>query len=169
MPIVYRKSAKGIAEIETRAHRLAPRARSMLILVDGKRDSEDLKSLIAVQAEETLQSLLELGFIEVVGETLRAAPPPAPPVAAAPAAAYASGHVEFEALRRAAGRALNDTLGPAAESLAIRMEKARDTVELLPLLAQAVKMLSSSRGQAAAADFAARFIATAPPPPESGR
>ncbi len=37
MAIVYRMTAKGVAEIETQAHRLLPRLRSALILVDGKK------------------------------------------------------------------------------------------------------------------------------------
>ena len=160
MPIIYRKSAKGVAEIETRAHRLPPRMRSTLILVDGKRDDEDLKSLVAQQAAETLQALLDQGFIEAVGETMRPVPVPAPPVAAAP---YALAPADFQALRRAAVRALNDAVGPPAESLAIRMERARDAAELQPLLAQAAKLMAGARGPAAAADFAARFQLTAPP------
>ena len=163
MPIIYRKSAKGVAEIETRAHRLPPRMRSTLILVDGKRDDEDLKSLVAQQAAETLQALLDQGFIEAVGETMRPAPVPAPPVAAAPAAPYALAPADFQARRRAAVRALNDAVGPPAESLAIRMVRARDAAELQPLLAQAAKLMAGARGPAAAADFAARFQLTAPP------
>ena len=72
MPLIYRKTAKGLTEIETRAHRLPPRLRSALIVVDGKRDVAELRPMILAQPEETLQALAEQGFIEVVGET---APP----------------------------------------------------------------------------------------------
>lgn len=164
MPIIFRKTAKGISEIETRANRLPPRLRSTLILVDGKRDSADLKLLISQQAEETLQALLDQGFIEAVGETVRAAPPAAPLVAAAPAAAYAVATPDFVLLRRDAVRALNDALGPAAESLAIRMEKSRDLAELRLMLGQATKLVAGARGQAAAEAFSARFPSAAPPP-----
>lgn len=156
MPTIYRKSAKGLAEIETRAHRLAPRMRSMLILVDGKRDADDLKALFTVQADDCLRTLFEQGFIEAVGETVRnvplagAAAPAAPAVVASPA-------VDVDALRRAAVRALNEALGPSAESLAMRMERARTLEELRPLLSQCAKLLLAARGQQAAAAFAARF------------
>lgn len=163
MPIIFRKTSKGVAEIETRANRLPPRMRSTLILVDGKRDSDDLKLLVAQQADETLQALVEQGFIEAVGETMRPAPVAPPPIVAAPVAPYSMAPADLAALRRAAVRALNDALGPAAESLAIRMERARDLSELQPLLAQAVKLLSSARGPAAAAAFIARFPLAAPP------
>ena len=83
MPIIFRKTAKGVAEIETRAHRLPPRMRSTLILVDGKRDADDMRALVTQQADESLAALLEQGFIEAVGETMRAAPAPAQRTAAA--------------------------------------------------------------------------------------
>ena len=158
MPTIYRKSAKGLAEIETRAHRLAPRMRSMLILVDGKRDADDLKALFTVQADDCLRTLFEQGFIEAVGETVRNVPlagAPAP-VPASPAV-VAAPSIDVDALRRAAVRALNEALGPSAESLAMRMERARTLEELRPLLSQCAKLLLAARGQQAAAAFAARF------------
>lgn len=154
MPLIYRKTAKGLNEIETRAHRLPPRLRSALIVVDGRRDVNELKPLILAQPDETLQALAEQGFIEVVGET--AAPPP-PPKPAAPPPPAASGAGDFDATRKAAVRALNDQLGPAAETLSIKMEKARNLAELMPLLVQAAQAIANMRGRAAAQAFAQRF------------
>lgn len=162
MPTIFRKTAKGLAEIDTRAHRLPPRSRSMLILVDGKRDVEDLKTLVTVQAEECLQALSEQGFIEAVGETVRNAPAPAvaapaPPAYGASPATPAASVADVDGLRRAAVRALNDALGPGAETLAMRLERARTLEELQLLFAQGAKLLAAARGQAAAAAFAERF------------
>ncbi len=159
MPTIFRKTAKGLAEIDTRAHRLPPRSRSMLILVDGKRDVEDLKALVTVQAEECLQALSEQGFIEAVGETVRNAPAPAVAAPAPPAygASPAASVADVDGLRRAAVRALNDALGPGAETLAMRLERARTLEELQLLFAQGAKLLAAARGQAAAAAFAERF------------
>lgn len=162
MPTIYRKTAKGLAEIDTRAHRLPPRTRSMLILVDGKRDADDLKALVTVQAEECLRSLSEQGFIEAVGETVRpslatgtvAAPGAASSTPAAPPAGPA---VDVAGLGRMAVRALNEALGPSAESLAMRIERARTVSELRPLLEQGARLLAAARGPAAAAAFAERF------------
>jgi len=67
MATIYRKTAKGQAEIETRAHRLPPRLRSALILVDGRRSDEELQRLILVQPQQMLQQLDAQGFIEVIG------------------------------------------------------------------------------------------------------
>ena len=159
MPIIFRKTAKGLSEIETRAHRLPPRLRSTLILVDGKRDADDLHALISQQPEETLQALAEQGFIEAVGETVRAAvktTAAAPAVASTPAPRPGP---DFPTRRRAIVRALNDELGPAAESLAIRMERTANADELRPLLTQAVQLVLTARGRAASEAFAARVTA----------
>ena len=154
MPTIFRKTAKGVTEIETRAHRLAPRMRSALIMVDGKRSDADLRPLIQQQPDETLAALAEQGFIEVLAAVPDAVPAPrAAPAAAAPAGPAA----DFEARRRAAVRGLNDQLGPLAETLAIKIERARTADELRPLLATAVQVIGNARGRGAAADFAARF------------
>ncbi len=158
MPLIYRKTAKGLTEIETRAHRLPPRLRSALILVDGRRDVSDLKPLILQQPEETLAALAEQGFIEAVGESAPPPPRPAPPPPPAPAPKAAPAvDTDFEQTRRAAVRALNDLLGPAAESVAMKLEKARSAAELTPLLTQAAQTVAAMRGRAAAEDFARRF------------
>jgi len=79
MTSVYRKTIKGVAEIETRANRLVPRLRGALILVDGRRSDDDLHKLISTDPDGTLQALLEQGYIESLQ------PPPAAEVAAEPA------------------------------------------------------------------------------------
>ncbi len=158
MALIYRKSAKGLSEIETRAHRLPPRLRSALIVVDGRRDVNELRPLILQQPDETLAALAEQGFIEAVGES--APPPPAPVAAPAPAPAptpAAAAGSDFDATRRAAVRALNDLIGPAAETIAMKMEKARNLSELMPLLTQAAQAVAAMRGRAAAEAFAQRF------------
>ncbi len=161
MPLIYRKTAKGLHEIETRAHRLTPRLRSALILVDGKRGLDDLKPLILQQPEETLALLAEQGFIDAVDAPPAPAPKspaPARPPAPMPAQTTAgAGADDFDSQRRAAVRALNDLIGPAAETLSLKMEKARSAEELLPLLAQAAQTVAMIRGRAAAETFAQRF------------
>jgi hypothetical protein len=182
MPTIFRKTAQGVTEIETRKHRLAPRMRSMLILVDGKRDSADLSQLITQQPEETLQTLAEQGFIEAVGETVampalattadeeaggRSVPPTLgnsllrnQPLADVPRAAPRSEPPpDVNTLRRSAIRALTEQLGPSADSLAVRMERAKNVTELQPLLSQAAQLIRAARGGTAADDFSARFVA----------
>jgi hypothetical protein len=164
MSTVYRKTAKGITEIETRAHRLVPRLRSALILVDGRKSDDELHQMILADPAGTLASLLADGFIEVLA-TLADRPAerapdrkPSPAPASASSHETASGAVSIEALRRDAVRSLTDQLGPAAETVAIKIERAKTMPELQPLLVQAVQTLRTMRGAAAAEAFAARFI-----------
>lgn len=163
MAVVYRKSPKGLAEIETRAHRLAPRLRGALILVDGRKTDAELATLILAEPQAVLASLLADGFIEVVAtladrpaERAAVVGPSPEPATAVPAAR--TGGPSLEATRRDAVRQLNDQLGPTAETLAIKIERAKSMPELQPLLAQAVALLRSARGAAIAEAFAARFI-----------
>lgn len=155
MATVYRKTDKGVAEITTRAHRLAPRYRSALILVDGKRTDDDLHKLILGEPALTLAALLAEGFIDVLA-TLAERPPERKPVAAAGSSSFAS-------RQRDAVRELNHQMGPLAESLALNMERAKSDAELQPLLVQAAEMLRRMRGAAPADAYLARFAA----PPEA--
>ena len=167
MPIIFRKTAKGLSEIETRANRLAPRMRSTLILVDGKRCVDDLKLLIPQHTDETLQALAEQGLIEAVAETLGVAAPsasyavtptPTPTPTRAPAQQPVSRPtVDLLAVRRQAARALKEELGPRARLLVIRIERSRSAEELKPLLSQAVQLVVAARGRTAAAAFATRM------------
>lgn len=150
---LFRKTAKGVAEIQTRIYRLQPRLRSALILVDGHRRGVDLRPLIQPEPEATLRTLAEQGFIEA---TAPPAPPPTAPVAAAAKPSVAAAP-SFEMQRRTAVRLLNDLLGPAAETLAIRMERTRNMEELRPQLAVAVQAVGNLHGAAAAQNFAAQI------------
>jgi hypothetical protein len=177
MSTVYRRTAKGQAEFGQRSRELLPRLRSTLILVDGKRDLQAISTLLLQAPEVTLAALNALqaqGFVEAVGPALA---PPAPvqaglvrplvqapvqpvtrPAPLAPAfgrAAPAAG--DFKTLQRAAVQALNQALGPAAETLAIRMERANTLDELRPLLNTASQLVGTARGPAAGADFVAKL------------
>jgi len=160
MAIVYRKTAKGVAEIETRAHRLLPRLRSTLILVDGKKSDDELTRLILAEPAATLASLLADGFIEVLA-TLAERPVerPADRAPERKPAISGSGSGSVESVGRDAVRELNHQIGPLAEALALKIERSKTAAELQPLLVQAAEMLRRLRGAASGEAFAARFLA----------
>lgn len=167
MVTVYRKTLKGSSEIDTRAHRLAPRMRSTLILVDGRRLDDELRRMIGPQCDEALQALLRDAFIEpvvIADAVARSAPGPAPaPIPTKPPAGSAApsdllSGVDLPALRRDAVKDLNHQLGPLAETLALKMERSRSAEELLPLLDTAAQLIGRLRGAEAATAFRARFI-----------
>jgi hypothetical protein len=168
MSTIYRKTAKGQAEIETRGHRLPPRLRGALILVDGHRSEADLAKLIPLDPETTLATLLAEGFIDVFAILAQRPPittvdvplpgPDSGPVPLSPAAAP-----PIETIKRDTVRFLNDKLGPTAESLAIRIERTKTMTELMPLLAQATQTLRSFGGAAVSEEFVARFMGAGAP------
>jgi hypothetical protein len=163
MATVYRKTPKGQTEIETRGHRLPPRVRTTLILVNGQRNDDELAKLSPADASATLASLLAEGFIEAVATVEPRASPrvPAIPVAAPTTTTPAGADNDAAAFmqrRRDAIRALNDQLGPGAEALAIRVERCTTWEELRPALEAAVKTLRLARGASAATEYNARFV-----------
>jgi hypothetical protein len=92
--IVFRKTAKAVAELEQKEGFLGPRIRQLLILVDGTRTVADLGLLLPSLGDPStvLQGLLLQSYITTDG-TKGGVPPaapsvaPPPPVAAPPVAA----------------------------------------------------------------------------------
>lgn len=171
MANIYRKTTKGLDEVATRAHRLPPRARAALILVDGQRSDDELARLIQVNASETLAMLVEQNFIEVIAEAVAPAPaavpaaprfatqPPPKPIISEHSTAEAPSTMprayDFRTVQREAVRRLTDLLGPAAEGLAMKMEASKDMATLRPLLIQARDLITAVRGKQAAVDYIA--------------
>ncbi|GAB4559427.1 MAG: hypothetical protein IV105_02220 [Rhizobacter sp.] len=153
MSSIYKKTAKGQTEIETRVNRLVPRLRTSLILVDGKRTDDELRTMIAADADQVLATLLADGYIEVISTT-----PPPRAAAAAPPAGDSPSPRKLEETRRAAVRFLNDNLGPSAESLALKIERAQNWGELKPHLEMAEHFLRAGRGPAVAQEFVDKFL-----------
>ena len=66
---VYRKTDLGLAEVKERKHKLNPRVRTMLILIDGTHNEEQLMEEAAgIGAPgDFLEQLLAAGLVERVG------------------------------------------------------------------------------------------------------
>ncbi|WKB54611.1 hypothetical protein [Eleftheria terrae] len=164
MGTVYRKTEKGQSEIATRQNRLAPKFRSGLIVVDGKRNEHELMRLIPNHPEEVLQTLLAEGYIEIIGLAAHrpaanrpreedSGPPSQPFRVSQP-----PGGRSLELLRVQAVRFMSEQLGPLGDSLAMRMEKSRSWEELQPLLVTAHRIVADNRGGATAEAFKAAFL-----------
>ncbi len=156
MATIFRKTAKGVDEIATRAHRLVPRLRTALILVDGARSDAELAKLIPQNAGDTLQELIRDGYIEAAAVV----EPPSKPAKTAPLPTTGHGELDptsFAKLRSEAVRAFNDLTGPTGEAFAIKMEKASSREQLGPMLQTAYQIIANARGAQAAIEFKARF------------
>lgn len=149
----YQKSAKGSQAIATRDHALAPKLRSLLILVDGKRPADELAKLSSALGDtgQLLGQLLEQGFIEEVPGT--SAPPASASSAPAPLAP-ARGAVTLREAQRFAVRKLTDILGPTGETLCLRIEAARNANDFMQAIKSAEMVLRDFGGN----DLASKFM-----------
>jgi hypothetical protein len=163
MTTIYRKTAKGQREIETRALKLAPRFRNLLILVDGQRSDDELIRLTPRAGAAGLEALAQGGFIKTVVRTVDVELALDPVDPAAPVAAPAPDDTAVlprgKPRRGAAAEALTQLVGPAGEPLAKRIRNARTASELARLIDAAAQLVAATRGPGLAAAFAERFTA----------
>ncbi len=127
--LVFIKTAKGREEIEKRTHRLDSRRRMLLIMVDGVHTAQDVasNSVSAEDAYALLETLWREGFVEPA-DSSAAVSVPVMQSQTDLAASAATPALPLPALQRAASKAIENILGPAGESLALKLEKTK-TVE----------------------------------------
>lgn len=166
VPTIYAKSPAGQLELKSRSNAVSPRARTLLILVDGKRSDTELSALVP-DFEASADALLKAGLIVPVANarppanTRAASVPESPPPAAVadlasppPAAA-----IDLPTLRLDAARAVNNLLGPEGDALAVRIERAAEAEVLQVALERCVSYIAATRGKRAADEFAQRYLA----------
>lgn len=142
---IYVRTEKGAAEVAQRSNAIPAKARSLLLLIDGKLNGAQLLDKFSVfpNSAEFLQQLEELGFIAAQGGAAAPAPTAAPPSAPAPAAvasaaptsgvpaaAVAGGPRSIAEAKRVIVRTLHDVLGPEADFLTEKIEGAMTVAEL---------------------------------------
>jgi hypothetical protein len=161
MTTLFRKTAKGTEAIASRMHGPGPRLRPTLILVDGKRDLDELGRLSGMGSEagRILEQLLQEGFVEVVPDAAPA-PPRERPAARVPAPNAAE---TLLAAQRATARRLSALLGPQADPLCLKIESTRTWPEFVAAAARAAAVLREVRGETTAAAFMARVQEHGPP------
>lgn len=169
------KTEKGRDAMARRLPELGPRLRSMLILVDGKRNAAELDKLGAGLGggAALLEQLLANGWIaphdphgssfqntapltEGQPEAVVPAPPAGPiPVAQEPLATDVSpaSVLPFVDARRLVVRFINDVAGPMGELTAIRVESCKTAAELQALLPRVRDALQNYRGMATVLRF----------------
>ncbi len=168
---LFGKTAAGREALTTRPAGLGPRLRSLLIMVDGKRNLAEFERLSGSpdQAMNSLGELLSGGWIEVVGADglpkaafAAAVASPTPPVSEPAASqpvkvatpvAEATVALPFSEARRQVVRFINDQLGPMGESLAIRAEGCKSPVDLQAALPRIREGLKSFKGMGVVQQF----------------
>lgn len=163
--VIYQKTQKGTEAIADRHSGLAPRLRSLLIMVDGKRTYAELTTMAAALGDPQRLSELEAeGLVApAVAEekTMPAALEPAgvPPK---PAAAPPQHAANLAQAQRFSSHLLEHLLGPMAEPLCIKIEGARDLADFVAVIKRAREIVREIKGAAEAERFVAKIEAQMP-------
>ena len=157
---IYDKTAKGRDEIATRKYQLAPRLRSLLVLIDGRRTEEELLRNVAGLGLtiNALNELLEEGLIVLSTSyaTMAVAQPVADPDPApvAPAPVAVSQASQFQALYEFYNKTIKSTIGLRGFTLQLKVEKASSVEELRELRMPYLDAVQRAKGNFAAASLA---------------
>jgi hypothetical protein len=130
---ILQKTEKGVAEVQTRQHKLEQKLRTLLIVVNGKATAAELVKQFEQIGDVApmLEQLLAAGFIEAV----------------APAA-------DFREIRIRLAQALTDALGPAGDPIVMRLEACKSPDEARAFIASQRDMLEKVVGPRGAAFLA---------------
>lgn len=145
---VYRKTEKGIAELDKRAYGLSLKLRRALILIDGNKDIAELSVVMRPgEAEETTEQLALEGFIE-----------PTPAYELDPARiAYVPAARDPAMFAETKARAINEInfrIGPVATTLINEINVCNTAIELRLKLRDIENVLINFLGQAPGEELA---------------
>lgn len=150
MALIHAKTAAGRREIEDRGLRLAPPLRSVLLLVDGQRDSRELQQMAqGLRApEDVLEQLLALELIEVVGGNAERAPP------APVTTQLGDDPLRYQQLRDWMAESVRRHLGLKGYLIQLKIERSRNAVGLEQLWPEVATALGKAKSPA----FASRWL-----------
>ena len=152
---IYDKTAKGREEIATRCHRLAPRLRTLLVMVDGRRPEDELLRNVAGLGLDagSMAELVAEGYIVLATSYGTMAPPvmeapePEPvPVAAAAAPPQSSTAEQFQSLYEFYNKTIKSNIGLRGFTLQLKVEKAATLDELRDLRRPYLEAVLKAKG-----------------------
>jgi hypothetical protein len=163
---IYDKTAKGREEIATRRYQLAPRLRTLLVLVDGHKPEEELLRNVAGLGltANAVRDLLAQEFI-VLATSYAALPEPEPvpvPVPTpTPAPAIettslptASQVQQFQSVYDFYNKTIKSTMGLRGFTLQLKVEKAGTVDDLRQLRDPYLEAVQKAKGRDAALQLA---------------
>ncbi|CAN7255690.1 hypothetical protein [Duganella sp. LjRoot269] len=166
---IYDKTAKGREEIATRKYQLAPRLRTLLVLVDGHRSEEELLRNVAGLGltASAMTELLDGEFIVLSTSYASLAPVPEVPAepeapAAVPSPATTPGpqlpsaaHIEqFRSLYDFYNKTIKSTIGLRGFTLQLKVEKASSVEDFRELRMPYLEAVQKAKGNFTAASLA---------------
>lgn len=162
MTAIFAKTRKGQEEIEQRSGGLGPRARRLLILFDGKRPLDEVRALMPdPRLDETLDLLLQDGYVEQVGGAAPAPEPSAEASAEAEAPAAPADPKQLEMARNFMLNSLRTFNGPYGNiDLMTRINDSRSASELQALVDDWFESISLTKmGKLRAVELKGRLLA----------
>ncbi len=178
---IYDKTAKGREEIATRKYQLAPRMRTLLVLIDGRKSEEELLRSVSGLGltADSIAELLTQDFIVlatsysailetepvaeapvVVTPPVPAAPPPLVQAAAIRAEAEAQTPApaqQFQSLYDFYNRTIKSNIGLRGFTLQLKVEKAASVDELRDLRRPYLEAVLKAKGSDIARNLAAQL------------
>ncbi len=153
MNVIYRKTERGTQELTARKAKLAPRVRTMLILVDGITPEEMLKreaQQVGAPAD-FLEQLVDLGLVE---SSERPASAAVAPVAGGGSSA------DFQRFRDAQAfmnTTVVDALGIKSFFFTLKLERAATVADLRELAGPYLELMAKASGKEQAAVLGRRL------------
>ena len=165
---IFDKTDKGRDEIATRKHRLAPRLRTLLLLIDGKQSTVQVLQKIAGLDDKSIFELLEGDFIkEVSDDAADQSNTPAQP--ATPVYTLAEGETKFQAIHKFYCETIRIMIGLRGYNLQLKVDEAKTVDDLRALQEPYIAAVFKAKGDDIARDLHQRLdqllnLDEAPPP-----
>lgn len=166
MHATFHKTTQGLEEISTRAHGLSVRLRRCLILIDGQRTVDDLKTLLSHDNVEQMLAELQLGGYITHNDPVqdRAYEPPQThrtahdtefdaPTTVNVHSSTGRRPLSLQERRHRGVRLILDLLGPDGEDIAVMIERCEEEAHLNTQLEKAYGYIQAFRSKAAADKF----------------
>lgn len=163
---IFDKTDKGREEIATRKHQLPTRLRTLLVMIDGKQNDEELLKKVAGLGltQESISELLDNGFIQTAAQseptTVLAAPSD---VRASPLPSEASdaellnGRNQFQAIYEFYTETIKGTIGLRGYALQLKVEKAGSIEEFRLLRDPYLEAVLKAKGKEVARSLRLRL------------
>lgn len=155
---IYDKTAKGREEIATRRYQLAPRLRTLLVLVDGHKAEEELLRNVAGLGltADAVRDLLAQEFI-VLATSYAALPEPEPvpaPAIETTSLPTASQVQQFQSVYDFYNKTIKSTMGLRGFTLQLKVEKAGTVDDLRQLRDPYLEAVQKAKGRDTALQLA---------------
>ncbi|MEM4986387.1 hypothetical protein V8G57_03195 [Collimonas sp. H4R21] len=172
--IIFDKTERGRTEIATRGQSVAPRLRTLLLLVDGKTGSDELLRKVAGLGlgQEHLDELLQAGLIQASADSgntgnpgnsaaaveappVKSVPPPAAPLSAEQV--LPPGQTQFEAIYHFYNDTIKSMIGLRGYGLQLKVERASSIQDFRELRQQYLEAVLKAKGEEIARSLRGRL------------